>query len=210
MREARQAWGVAGIKKSAVLQRPAPSQAGARGPGRPCAGARLVRQGDRGRRGRSRPHVLEGLKEAAGECGGVFGCAGADVLPDLSRLLRSEGCLNAWAQFCCTPLIWGLLDAKAQDLDHVTPKAQAATEATWAAEARRSCLHEGSSQAMLESKTQVPPEAATARQSWWHRSCMRRLSSAWRESAGLLEGRPLRCSGVRHGGGPPGASLSTE
>ena len=89
-------------------------------------------------------------------------------LPEVSRLLRRDGCSKVWAQLCCTFRIWGLLEAKAQDLDHVTPKPQAATEATWAAEARKSCWHEGSSQAMLEggfSRTQVPPEDATARQS---------------------------------------------
>ena len=42
-------------------------------------------------------------------------------LPNLSLLLRREGCLKAWAQFCCTPLMWGLLDANAQDLDQVIP-----------------------------------------------------------------------------------------
>ena len=40
---------------------------------------------------------------------------------------------------------------------------------------------------MLEggfSRTQVPPEAATARQSWWHLSCMPVYAAALRGAAG--------------------------
>ena len=93
--------------------------------------------------------------------------------------------------------MWGLLQAKAHDLDQGRPKAHAGTEAMWAAAERRSCWQEGSIQAMLDggfSRIQMPPLPG-------------RVGGVAHRK---FEGRPFRYSGLLHAGGPPGASLRME